>query len=129
VHVYRATQHLPASERYGLQSQLRRAAISVPTNIVEGAVRHSDRHYLRYLEIALGSACEVRYLLELCERLEFLPTADHEHLRERYAELIGSMSALIRHINHDLRERRGVVAENSQEPGVEAESRKLKAEG
>jgi four helix bundle protein len=102
VQVYKATQCLPPSERYGLMSQLRRAAVSIPTNIVEGAVRHSDRHYVRFLEIALGSACEVRYLLALCERLEFLGSHECEQLRARYSEVIENLAALIRRINNDL---------------------------
>lgn len=72
IDVYSVTHRLPDSERYGLQSQTRRAAVSVPTNIVEGSVRRTDRAYLKYLETSLGSACEVRYLLRLCVRLGLL---------------------------------------------------------
>ena len=61
--VYRHTACFPATERYGLQSQLRRAAISVATNIVEGCARRSRADYARFLDIALGSATETDYLL------------------------------------------------------------------
>jgi four helix bundle protein len=70
--VYEATRRFPDDERYGLTSQLRRAAVSVGTNIVEGAARHSDADFLRFLTIAYGSACELEYELSLAERLGYL---------------------------------------------------------
>ena len=103
VDVYRLTRALPMEERYGLSSQLRRAAVSTPTNIVEGSVRRSDRHYLRYLENALGSACEVRYLLGLCARLEFVTEQAIVPLVDRYTEVVKSLSALVVKIDGDLR--------------------------
>ncbi|MFN2549484.1 MAG: four helix bundle protein [Myxococcales bacterium] len=56
INVYRATQRFPVAERFGIQSQLRRAALSIPTNVVEGCARQTLREYLRVLSIALGSA-------------------------------------------------------------------------
>jgi four helix bundle protein len=70
--IYAVTRQLPPEERFGLQVQLRRAAASVPTNIVEGCVRHSPREYAHFLDIALGSAAEVRYLLDLASDLGLL---------------------------------------------------------
>jgi len=61
--VYVATDRWPPRERYGLTSQVRRAAISVPTNIAEGAARHGRREFARFLGISLGSLAELSYLL------------------------------------------------------------------
>jgi four helix bundle protein len=74
--VYEATRRFPDDERYGLTSQLRRAAVSVGTNIVEGAARNTNADFLRFLAIAYGSACELEYELSLARRLGFLTGAD-----------------------------------------------------
>src|SRR6266850_1051013 len=67
--VYRSTASFPESERYGLTAQLRRAAVSVVSNIAEGASRHGDRELSRFLQIAHGSACEVECQLLLSRDL------------------------------------------------------------
>ena len=92
--LYRDTQALPPEQRYGLQAQLRRAAISVPTNIVEGCTRPSTRDYVHFLTIALGSASEVRYLLNLTQRL-FADTDRLKRLEDRYDELVRGIQKLV----------------------------------
>ena len=71
--IYTITQHFPASERFGLQSQLRRSAVSVACNIVEGSARRGTSEYLNLLNIAAGSASEARYLVEISCRLSSSP--------------------------------------------------------
>lgn len=72
VEVYRVTEALPPAERFGLQSQLRRAAVSIPANLVEGCARRTARDYERFIELALGSAVELRYLLDLAQDIGLL---------------------------------------------------------
>lgn len=94
IDIYRATRHFPAQERYGLQAQIRRAAVSTVSNIVEGSARYGPREYRSFLNIAVGSASECRYLLDLSARLEFLPTQDAIEFEPRCSELIGSLVRL-----------------------------------
>src|SRR4030095_3184775 len=99
--VYLITDALPAAERYGLQSQLRRAAVSTVTNIVEGACRHTDKAYCQFLEISLGSASETRYLLDLCSRLRLLKAETVQPLVVDYSIAIKGIQALISKISAD----------------------------
>ena len=69
---YRATTSFPRSELYGLTSQLRRAAISIPTNLAEGHGRRTTRAYLNHVSIAIGSQAELETCIELSRRLGFL---------------------------------------------------------
>ncbi|MGZ8392509.1 MAG: four helix bundle protein, partial [Gemmatimonadales bacterium] len=78
--VYRHTERWPVQERYGLTSQLKRAAASAPTNIAEGAAKHGSREFRRYPNIALGSLGEAAYLMRLARDLEILSVADWETL-------------------------------------------------
>ena len=87
-----ATKSLPIEERYGLQSQLRRAAVSAPANIVEGSSRSSSRDYSHFLSMSLGSASELRYLLSLSRRLELL---NEPVLEEQCDQLVRGLQRLI----------------------------------
>ena len=70
--VYKATQEFPKEEQYGLVSQMRRAAVSVAANIVEGSSRRSPQEYLQFLSVARASLNELAYYIELTSRLNYL---------------------------------------------------------
>ena len=86
--VYAATREFPLSERFGLQAQVRRAAVSVASNIVEGCAREGEREFLRFLDIAFGSCRELLYLVNVSTRLGFLAGEKAAHL-----EKLGDRSA------------------------------------
>jgi four helix bundle protein len=92
--VYKATQKLPKSEEFGLQSQLRRAAVSIVANIAEGASRPHARDYARFLGIALGSAVELRCLLDLVDNLGLLRAEDLGDCRELSDHVVRTLQKL-----------------------------------
>nr|WP_298132556.1 four helix bundle protein [uncultured Pseudoxanthomonas sp.] len=94
--IYRLSDGFPRSERFGLTSQLRRAVVSVPSNIAEGAARRSTAEYLRFLSIARGSLSEASTQLQIARRLGFTQTtADAERLIDKiFARLTALMKSL-----------------------------------
>jgi four helix bundle protein len=81
--VYSQTMNFPKSEQYGITSQLNRATVSVPTNISEGCGRNSDADFHRFIQISLGSAHEVEYLLQLAFDLKFIDLSNYEALNTK----------------------------------------------
>ncbi|MBF0598339.1 four helix bundle protein [Faecalibacter rhinopitheci] len=70
--IYKETQSFPKEELYGLTSQIRRSAVSIPSNIAEGAARHSNKEYIQFLYIALGSLAELETQLIIAYNLNYL---------------------------------------------------------
>ena len=96
VKVYRLTEKLPEEELYGLTNQIRRAAISIPSNIAEGNARASTRDYLRFLSIARGSNAEVETQLLICVRLEYLTQEDVEAILSLLNEIERMLNSMIK---------------------------------
>jgi four helix bundle protein len=100
VSVYRASRGLPDDERYGLTSQMRRAASSIPANIAEGRGRGGQTEYVRFLRIAYGSLCELETHLQLAHRLEFVDSERLSDLLARTSEVGRLLNGLIRSQKH-----------------------------
>ena len=92
--VYRHTALLPVEERYGLSSQMRRAAVSVPSNIAEGYSRDSVKDYVRLLTIAQGSLAELETQIEIAERLAYQSSADAGQLLNEAQSVARLLQAL-----------------------------------
>jgi four helix bundle protein len=94
--VYQVTVGFPKEELYGLTSQMRRAAVSVPSNIVEGCARDSQADYLRFLTMAFGSMRELHYQIGLSKRLGFLRSQDSSLIEPKIVETEKVLNGLIR---------------------------------
>lgn len=100
--IYKITAQFPKEETYGLTSQLRRAIISVPSNIAEGSSKGSTREYLRFLSISYGSLCEVETQLYLAFDLDFITEIQLQTLLEKTNELGRMTHGLIRSLEQKI---------------------------
>lgn len=91
--IYALSTQLPADEKFGLTSQLRRAAVSIPSNIAEGAARGSDKEFIRFLYVARGSLSEIETQLRIAAELGFI-TPD-TNLATNIDQLFAKLGALI----------------------------------
>ncbi|MFH0341369.1 MAG: four helix bundle protein [Chromatiales bacterium] len=99
VRIYATTRSFPTEERFGITSQMRRAATSIPANIAEGQARKTTGEFLQSLGIARGSLAEVETFLTLSERLEFLTKLDSESLLNACAEINKMLHALMKSLS------------------------------
>ncbi len=97
--IYSATALFPKNEIYGLTSQIRRAAVSIPSNIAEGYARHSKKELLQFLYIALGSISELDTQLLISKNLDYINTEDYENLNQELIELSKIATSLIRYVS------------------------------
>lgn len=87
VKIYKETKEFPSTEVYGLTSQIRRAACSVPSNIAEGAGRSSNREFQHFLSISLGSAFEMETQLIIAQQLNFIPEEEFSSFTIEISEI------------------------------------------
>ena len=97
--IYDISSNFPNNEMYGLTSQLRRAAVSVPSNIAEGSARHSKKEFAQFLYIASGSLSEIETQLIISNELNYISTTELEKLINQLNELRAQLYGLIKYLN------------------------------
>jgi four helix bundle protein len=101
--VYRATEALPREEKFGLTSQIRRAAVSIPANIAEGAARVGDKEFLHFLSTAQGSASELETELLIANRLGYVGDSKYAEMRTE----LDNIGRMIVGLSKSLKQRQG----------------------
>ena len=96
--VYELTKSFPKEEQFGLVSQLRRAAVSIPTNIAEGCGKFTQKDLASFLQIALGSSQEVEYLLLFCHELKFISDKHYSSINHEVVEVKAMLISLIKKV-------------------------------
>jgi four helix bundle protein len=96
VSVYRATEKFPGEERFGLTSQIRRAAVSIPSNIAEGAARRGKKEFVQFLHTARGSLSEMDTQLDIARELGFLDRTNWSDLNEKMERVDMTLAGLLR---------------------------------
>lgn len=104
--VYSKTKSFPKEELYGITSQLRRAAVSAPTNIAEGASREHKKEYLHFLNIASGSIAEAEYLLHLSRRIGYFRDDEYMEVEELRKQAAKTLHGLIKSVKKDAKKSR-----------------------
>ena len=97
VDIYRSTQHFPRSEMFGMTQQMRRAAVSIPSNIAEGHGRKSSKDILSFLRIARGSLFEIETQILIATDLDYIEPTRSEALARQTVDVIRLLNGLIRH--------------------------------
>jgi len=96
--IYKLTKNYPKDEVYGLANQMRRAAVSIPSNIAEGASRNSDKEFIQFLYIALGSASELETQIIISRNLSYIEDAESETYLKNIESLKKMLNGLIIHL-------------------------------
>ena len=94
--IYKITKQFPKEEMYGLTNQIRRAAVSIPSNIAEGAARNSDKEFIQFLYIALGSTVEVETQIMISQNLKYIE--EIPEILENITSIKQMLLGLIKHL-------------------------------
>jgi len=100
VKIYQVTKGFPKEEMYGLTSQIRRSAVSVPANISEGSARNYSREFIRFLRIAQASLSETETLLQIGHRLNYMDKETFQTIQGKICKINAQLSGLIRSISN-----------------------------
>ena len=100
--IYQQTNTFPSDERFGLVSQIRRSAVSIPSNIAEGYGRQSTKDYIRFLQLARGSLYELQTQMEISLNLQYYNQQDFDRINDSSKEIERMMSSLIRKVKETL---------------------------
>ncbi len=95
--IYKASERFSGEERFGLTNQIRRAAVSIPSNIAEGAARQTQKEFIKYLHVSQGSLSELDTQLELARNLGYLSMSEWETIDLQMERIDKMISGLIRH--------------------------------
>jgi len=100
--IYRLTQHFPKEELYGLTSQLRRSAVSIPSNLAEGSSKRSTKEFMRFINISYGSLCELETQILIACDLEYIESQTKNECCEKISEIGRMLNGLLRALNKKL---------------------------
>lgn len=98
--IYKLTESFPKEEIYGLTSQMRRAAVSVPSNIAEGAARHSNKEFAQFLNVAGGSLSELDTQVEIATNLDFLSVVNKNQIDDKISSISSKLAGLIKKVRN-----------------------------
>jgi len=101
ISIYAVTQHFPSEERFGLTQQIRRTAVSVPSNIAEGCGRNTEPELARFFDIATGSASELDYQILLARDLRYIDEDNHKELAHQVQEVRRMLYAFMKKVVPD----------------------------
>ena len=102
ISIYKNTKNFPPDEKYGLTSQIRRAAVSIPANIAEGSARQSTKEFLNFLSIAQGSSSELETELLIAQKLGYLSKEIYFELKNEAVDISRMMIGLLNHLKQKL---------------------------
>ena len=105
--LYNITNNYPKEEIYGITNQIRRCVISVPSNIAEGVVKHSDKETLRFLDIALGSLAELDTQMIISEQLGYIKS--YEAIEQQISKVNALLNGLVKYYNKQLKDNTALV--------------------